>query len=108
MLKKAYRLTKPRVEYILKKGAKKTNKYFIFLYLSSNTKENHFGVLISSKTLPKATDRNKIRRQIFETIRTGDVNIEQKDVLIIVKPTIKQQQFNLQQLLINELNQLNE
>jgi ribonuclease P protein component len=109
MLNKTFRLTKPRVSYILKKGAKKPTRYYVFRYLPSNTNNSHFGVLISSRTLKKAVDRNRVRRQIYEMIRKSDTSINKKDVLIIVKPTINKENAEhiLQQLII-ELNKLNE
>lgn len=108
MLSKQSRLTKQRVEHILKKGNKKQSRYFIFRYLKSFDDKNHFGILISAKTLKQAVKRNKVRRQIYNLVRTQPFS-KKFDILIIVKPSATNLDFtSLKSTLSKDLTLINE
>ncbi len=71
MLAKPQRLEKRQVEYILKKGQSSTSKLFILKFTENNEEKSKYATIISSKISKKAVERNKLRRQIYEIIRTA-------------------------------------
>jgi len=107
MLPRKNRLNKNRVEHILKKGVKKSSKSFLYKYLPARD-NNHYAVIISKKILPQATERNKLRRQIYEII--GKMQIETRakfDILVIVKHPAANKDFaGLEKSLSEELNKI--
>jgi ribonuclease P protein component len=79
---------------------------FLFLKFDRNDLEvTRFGFIVSSKTCPKAVDRNKVKRRLREIIRKRLSEIKKGiDVVIIACPPIKDKTFqeieqNLIQLL---------
>lgn len=56
---------------------------------SNNLEHNRFGILISTKVSKKAVERNKIKRQIRETIRLQQEKLKQgHDCVVICLPDI--------------------
>jgi ribonuclease P protein component len=89
MLKKTQRLSKQKVQYLLKKGNYFSNSYLGIKCLANKVQINRFSVIISKKTLPAAVDRNRLRRQLYELIRLNTLDLpDQFDCLIIVKPPL--------------------
>ncbi|MGL5830913.1 MAG: ribonuclease P protein component [Candidatus Altimarinota bacterium] len=89
MLKKTQRLSKQKVQYLLKKGKYFSNSYLGIKLLANKVQINRFSVIISKKTLASAVDRNHLRRQIYEIIRLHSLDLpNQYDCLIIVKPPL--------------------
>ncbi|PIR44371.1 ribonuclease P protein component [Candidatus Wolfebacteria bacterium CG10_big_fil_rev_8_21_14_0_10_31_9] len=86
MLAKKYKL--PINTFLNKKTASlKQPPYFNFKIISNNLNFSRFGVVISKKVSPKAVERNKIKRTIFNFIRTKKYHLNLgKDILIIVYP----------------------
>jgi len=70
MLPKTQRLIRNRIEYLFKKGKKQTTPYFAITYAPSIKPLARFSVVVSTKIHPLAVDRNKLRRQCYEIIRT--------------------------------------
>lgn len=110
MISQKLRLNSSRIENLFKKGDKKNlNNSFTVRFLPSRDSASHFCVIVNAKTAPKAVDRNRLRRQIYEIIR---LNIKQlsspKDMAIICKKNAISLPFNnLQTDIINILNLLN-
>lgn len=86
MIPQKNRLSKARVQYILKKGNSAFSKVFTVKYTPSKKEESRFCVVISKKLIAKAVPRNKLRRQIFEAIRLQKDHLPQKmDIVLIGK-----------------------
>ena len=69
MLSKTQRLTSNRIDYLLRKGKKTGNAFLTLKYLQTPNAISRFCVIVSSKILAKAVERNHLRRQIYEIIR---------------------------------------
>lgn len=86
MIKKIQRLNSKNVHNLLKKGFKLQTPEFLIRFLKNNLKVNRYTVIISKKILPKAVQRNQLRRKIFEILRLHDENLSTKaDIAIIAK-----------------------
>ena len=81
MLAKKYRL--PIAEFLDKKAEVKRSLYFTVKTFVTTLPYSRFGIIISKKVAPKATDRNRIKRLVFShcSPKTG----APRDVLIIVQ-----------------------
>lgn len=96
MIAKKYRIERNLINYILEKGELYTSKLLIIRYLKNNKKFLRFCVIISKKITPKAIIRNKLKRQIYEAIRTNInelIHPEPIDVIIIPKKKILEAKF---------------
>lgn len=70
MLPRTHRLSKKdNLKYILNKGDKAGADLFIAKYKKNYLTHPRFAVILSGKITKKTTVRNKIRRQIYESIR---------------------------------------
>lgn len=70
MLPRTHRLSKKdNLKYTLNKGKKINTDLFITKYKKNYLTYPRFAVILSSKVTKKTTVRNKIRRQIYESIR---------------------------------------
>lgn len=98
MLSKLYRIERNQVNYILKKGEGNISKLFIIRYSKNNKGFNRYATVISKKIYLKAVPRNRLRRQIYETIRliTQETEPSQKqlDIVLIPKKKIINADFN--------------
>ena len=81
MLPKKQRL--PIAEFLSKTAQIRRNASFTVKIFASSLPYSRYGVVISKKVLPKATGRNRIKRQIFAHCRT--LTGSAHDVLIIVQ-----------------------
>ena len=89
MISKEYKVPRVKISYILKKGQLTNSDLFIIRYIQNEEDYPRFRVIISKKLEPKAVKRNKLRRQLYETIRTN-LNKEAKnnDYILIPKKKI--------------------
>lgn len=81
MLSKKQRL--PIQEFITKRAETKRNPFFTVKTFATGLPYSRFGVVISKKTVAKATGRNKLKRLIFEYCAA--LTAPPRDVLIIVQ-----------------------
>lgn len=94
MLPKNQRLTGNRVEYLLKKGRKSGNQLFTVKYLPNRQPKNRFCVITSTKTLAKATDRNLLRRRLYEIFRLHpELPAKPTDIVVIAKQPLTKLNF---------------
>lgn len=98
-------------EKIIKEGKKNVNKNFVIYYLPSfffgqnNTK---IGISVGKK-LGNAVTRNYYKRIIRQILRQADVRLDNKFVIIIIRPKIQKSNFNeIKKSLINILKELDE
>lgn len=67
---KARRLkTKTEIDFVFFKAKKLENQRFLLLYRENTLSNARLGIIIAKKKVPKAHDRNRIRRIIRETFR---------------------------------------
>lgn len=95
-MKKQYRVKKNQeIELILKEKRFSKNRYFS-LYQRINPETIHFRYAISvGKKIGNAVMRNRTKRQITSIIDNLNIKMDNnKDVFIIVKPTVLELDFN--------------
>ena len=90
MLAKKYRL--PIQVVIGKRGQSYKSRYFLLKIFANSLAFNRFGAVISKKVAPRAVDRNKLKRQIFNFFKNNSLPVQNpnqnKDLLIIAFPGI--------------------
>lgn len=65
------------------------NQYFIAKVTPNSLAYSRFGVLVSKKVAKNATERNKLRRQVFRFVRANAFGAQKtpfRDILIILSP----------------------
>jgi len=87
MLPSVLRLKKKKdFERVFNLGHTSSGDFFILKQVSNSLSFTRFGFIVSTKVSSKATDRNKLRRQISEIIRLNLEKIKTGfDVVIIFK-----------------------
>ena len=72
-----------------KKAITKKGNFFIVKTLPNNLGFSRFGTIVSLKTAKKATQRNRLKRTIFNFIRLNNFHLRPgKDFLIIALPVV--------------------
>ena len=105
MLKKSQRLKRNEFETLLKKGKRIHNKYFTLVYIGGA--ETKCGVIVSKKTVKKATERNLVRRRVYSILNKNMDLIKNKHVYIGTKKGILDVKYkDLKKFLIEELNKM--
>lgn len=91
MLPKKFRLTKKKeFERIFRKSEQLAEKIFVLKARKNELDYSRFGFIVSLKVSKKATARNRVRRQIQESIRANMDGIKKGfDIVILVRPGIK-------------------
>lgn len=88
MLSKKYRLP---VQFFIKKSGKiYKSQYFLLKVFASDLDYCRFGVVVSKKVAPKAVDRNKLKRLIFNFLRGKLDSMLNNDYLLILLPGINE------------------
>jgi len=72
MLARKFRLQKKEVERVYKKGRVLRFDNFLIRILDNRTTHARFAVIIPKKTLAKAVDRNRARREIYDILASLD------------------------------------
>lgn len=96
MLAKQHRLVKQKdFEKVFKQGRAYYTKLFGTKTLANQLEFNRFGIVISTKVSKKATERNRLKRQVRQAVRDLDKNLKSGlDLVIIVLPAILTQEDN--------------
>ncbi|NQT49138.1 ribonuclease P protein component [Candidatus Kuenenbacteria bacterium] len=97
MLNKLNRITKQREfdaffgkEFKLKKGKNMAGRFMILKVFKNELKTPRFGFMLNTKVDKRAVVRNRIKRQLRESIRLRLKEFKGSfDCLIVVKPTVK-------------------
>ena len=70
------------------------SNFFLIKIAENKIESNRFGIVVSKKIDKRAVVRNKIKRQIRHCIKENEKDIPTgKDMLIIVRPNIKDRQI---------------
>jgi len=86
MLKKLNRIQNQRLIYKLRrKGQIYKTLNFVFKFLPSDFSDSKFVISISKKVSSKAVDRNKVRRQTYESLRTHINDINPTIICLIIQ-----------------------
>jgi len=109
MIAKKHRIDAKSIPYILKNGYLFISKLFIVKYKKNDKKINRFTTIISKKISNKANIRNKLKRQIHETIRKNIKESKNKQIDIILIPkknilrkTFKKIEEDIKNLILNK------
>lgn len=104
MINKTQRISTFRAAWLLNKGAKFSNEFFSVKFLLNKKDFNRYSVVVSKKIFKLATDRNSLRRQLYEALRTLTSGPNPGfDLMISVKPKINQLTFNEKQTQLKNL-----
>lgn len=90
MIAKRYKLN--IAEFIKKRPTLiKKGPFFAVKSVPNGLLYSKFGVVVGKKIDKRATERNKIKRMFYESIRSRNLqNIPGQDVMILIYPDIKQ------------------
>ena len=70
MLPKAYRLSDHEdIHRVFRLGKKAYGSLFSFVSLANSLEKSRFAIVVSKKTVPRAVDRNRVKRLVREAIR---------------------------------------
>ncbi|MEM2954991.1 MAG: ribonuclease P protein component [Candidatus Nanoarchaeia archaeon] len=106
MLPKRFRLTKKKdFEKVLKSKKFFSEKFIFAKVIKNELRISRFGFIVTLKISKKATERNRIRRQLHEIIRNNLDQIKKGfDFVFIVRPEIKNKSFKeIKESLLNLL-----
>ncbi len=104
---KSHRLrTKAEIDFVFSNAKKLGNQSFLLLYRGNTLRNARIGIIIAKKNVPKAHDRNRLKRIIRETFRNSD-NLANIDIIFLARHGLtKIDNATLRNNLINELNKL--
>jgi len=105
VLAQANRLKKNKdIKKILKRGRRFSEDFLVMKILSNGLNESRFAFIVSQKFSKKAVERNKIRRQLSETVRQHLDKIEKGiDVIVLTTPTDKEKAVKEAKLVLGKL-----
>ena len=85
MLNQKSRISNQRlIEKLNKAGKSYKTSYFVFKFLPSLSEDSKFAPVVSKKIAPKAVTRNKIRRQITESLRLNLSLVKSPIVCLVI------------------------
>ncbi|MGH8559337.1 MAG: ribonuclease P protein component [Methylococcales bacterium] len=83
---KAQRLyTETQYRLVFSNPARFSTVYFTVLYRPNKTRFARLGLAISKKKIPKAVQRNRLKRRLRESFRLNQEHISSVDIVILVK-----------------------
>ena len=90
MLKKEFRIVSNKdFQRIYQKGKFFTNKDFVVKFLPNRFSFPRVGIVVSKKKVKKAVERNKLKRQLREVIRSEFSNLKEGfDIVVILRNNI--------------------
>ena len=85
MLNQKSRISNQRlIDKLNKEGRSYKTSHFVFKFLPSISGDSKFAPVVSKKIAPKAVTRNKIRRQISESLRLNLPNLKKPVVCLVI------------------------
>ena len=94
MLAKKNKLPTTNLKYTLKKDDLSYSRFFVIRTSNSRNNLKQFATVISRKISKKAVVRNKIKRQLFESIRPELPRIKAQQTVFIPKKNIHNANFS--------------
>ena len=86
MLKKSNRIQNQRlIQKLGRDGQSYKTRHFVFRFLPSDLSDSKFAISISKKVSPKAVHRNKLKRQIAESLRNRIKTFKDAIVCLIIQ-----------------------
>ncbi|MFQ6021570.1 MAG: ribonuclease P protein component [Acidiferrobacterales bacterium] len=86
-LPKSYRLLQPSAfTSVLRRGCKKRDGYFTVLVVRNTLAHLRVGLVVSRKVSSRAVVRNRIKRQIRESVRHHQPELKGLDLVVIAQP----------------------
>ncbi|MDX8385775.1 MAG: ribonuclease P protein component [Gallionella sp.] len=61
------------------------NKFFKIFFIGNKRKNGRLGIISSKKFLPRAIDRNRVKRIVRETFRQHNIKASKLDVVVMMK-----------------------
>ena len=101
-----------KIEEITKRGDKVQNRFLVARRRENQGDENRYGIVISSKVEKKAVARNRLRRQIYEAVRSiekeGQVpNGKSFDIVFFVRKALLKEEFSIiKDIILDILNKI--
>ena len=87
MLAKRFRL--PIQSFVGKRGKLKKSSYFLIKIFTAETVFSRFGITISAKTAPKATERNRLKRSAYNFFKESGRELPIADYWItVLRPAV--------------------
>lgn len=77
-------LTKSDFDHVFSKAKKVATKYFVILYRDNDISQARLGIAVAKKMIPKAHDRNRVKRVLRESFRTNE--IKAVDIIFLARP----------------------
>ncbi len=104
---KARRLrTKAEIDFVFASPKKLVNQGFLLLYRGNTLQNARIGIIIAKKKVPKAHDRNRLKRIIREAFRTSN-NLPNVDIIFLARSGLAGiENVTLRNNLINDLSKL--
>ena len=89
MLMRSFRLTKSDITRVFKKGRAYKGSNLSFRYLQNRTDHPRYAIIIPKTILPKATDRNRLKRMVSANLT--EISFKNNlDITIQVKRLIEE------------------
>jgi ribonuclease P protein component len=83
---KEYRLThKSELQSVFACSVKVTHKYLLALYCPNTLDHARLGIVVTKARLPKAVDRNRVKRAIREAFRHQLADLPAIDVIVMLR-----------------------
>jgi ribonuclease P protein component len=90
------RLTGPRAfETVFRAGQRSEGQYLQFVSVAAEQPAGRVGFVIGRKALPRAVDRNRVRRMLRVVLRDARPALDRLDVIVRVKRAIPRSEFAL-------------
>lgn len=89
MLKRNQRLSRDEFKTLLRSGKRLHTEYFTLVWIKGTQEaEMKCGLSVGKKVTSKATQRNKLRRVLYDTVKKHHTLIQGKHVAILTKRNI--------------------
>ncbi len=85
MLSAAHRLPKEEIPHLLRHGMRVRNETIELVYRKTNTDSRRFSFIVSTKIDKRATQRNRMRRTMSESVRHLLPTLSPMDGIFIAK-----------------------